>query len=280
MQHQILATAHKQGAGFPSFHFSLFSRLLWHNVVRFLFYTEVMPLFDASPLSLIVFDLDGTLIDSRRDLAQSVNAMLKQYGRHELPEPVIATYIGDGAGMLVRRALGDPSGDATDEAFVEEALNYFLDYYRIHKLDYTTVYDGVFPALETIRTAYPALPMAVLTNKPVKPSRDICAHFGLDRFFFQNYGGNSFHTKKPDPHGLETLIREASQASSGFTTEPITPQQTVMVGDSEVDILTARNTGAWSIGCTFGLSPHTLEAAPPDALAHTPLEWLTVLGLS
>lgn len=235
-----------------------------------------MPAIAAAQLGLIVFDLDGTLIDSRRDLAQSVNAMLRHYERHDLPEAVIATYIGDGAGMLVRRALGDPSGDPSDEAFVEEALNYFLDYYRIHKLDYTTVYEGVIPALEAIRAAYPALPMAVLTNKPVIPSRDICAHFGLDRFFFQNYGGNSFHTKKPDPHGIATLMQEAED----LTGKPVAPEQTLMVGDSDVDILTARNVDAWSIGCTFGLSPHTLEAARPDAFAHAPLDWLTILGIS
>ena len=228
-----------------------------------------------SDYRLIVFDLDGTLIDSRKDLAQSVNAMMKHYGRHELPEPVIATYIGDGAGMLVRRALGDPSGDAHDEAFVDEALTYFLDYYREHKLDHTTVYSGVFEALDAIRTARPDLQMAVLTNKPVIPSRDICTHFGLDRYFFQNYGGNSFHTKKPDPHGLLTLMEEAS-ARTGNT---ITPQQTIMVGDSDVDILTARNADTWAIGCSYGLSPHTLEAAPPDALAHTPLDWLAALAI-
>jgi phosphoglycolate phosphatase len=111
--------------------------------------------------------------------------------------------------------------------------------------------------------------VAVLTNKPVNPSRDICAHFSLDRYFFQNYGGNSFHTKKPDPHGLLTLIAEAST----FTGQPVHPTNTVMVGDSGVDILTARNCGARSIGCTFGLAPHSLAAAAPDALAHAPADW-------
>lgn len=229
-----------------------------------------MPI-SAANVRLVVFDLDGTLIDSRRDLAKSVNATLRRYGRAELPEAVIATYIGDGAGMLVRRALGDP----TDEAFAAEALEYFLSYYRVHKLDHTTVYDGVFNALEAIRSARPALPMAVLTNKPVHPSRDICAHFGLDRYFFQNYGGNSFATKKPDPVGLKTLIAEAAALAG----EPIHPAETVMIGDSEVDILTARNAGAWSIGCTFGLAPHTLEVAPPDVLANAPLDWVGALGL-
>ncbi len=225
---------------------------------------------------LLVFDLDGTLIDSRIDLCNSVNAMLQYLDKPTLPEAVIASYIGDGASMLVRRALGDPSGDIHDEEYVTAALTYFLDYYRIHKLDYTYVYDGVLSSLEAIRAAHPTLPMAVLTNKPVLPSRDICAYFQLDRFFFQNYGGNSFHTKKPDPHGLLTLIDEASE----LTGTPITPSQTIMIGDSDVDVLTARNCGACSIGCTFGLAPHTLAAAQPDALAHTPSDWPAIIFAS
>jgi len=224
---------------------------------------------------LLVFDLDGTLIDSRVDLCNSVNAMLAHLGKPTLPEPVIASYIGDGASMLVRRALGDPEGDAADEAYVTRALQFFLDYYRLHKLDFTYVYPGIFDALAAIRVAHPTLPMAVLTNKPVAPSREICAHFGLDRYFFQNYGGNSFHTKKPDPHGLLTLIGEAS----ALTGRQIAPEQTAMIGDSDVDILTARNCGAMSVGCSFGLAPHTLAAASPTHLAKSPIQWPSLLGL-
>jgi phosphoglycolate phosphatase len=229
----------------------------------------------AAPPKLLVFDLDGTLIDSRVDLCNSVNAMLTHLDKPPLPGPVIASYIGDGASMLVRRALGDPEGDSADEAYVTHALAFFLDYYRAHKLDFTYVYPGVVEALGTIRSARPELPMAVLTNKPVVPSREICAHFGLDRFFFQNYGGNSFHTKKPDPHGLLTLIAEASM----LVGDAIAPQETVMIGDSDVDILTARNCGARSLGCTFGLAPHTLAAAAPDLFADSPVNWPSLLGL-
>jgi len=224
---------------------------------------------------LIVFDLDGTLIDSRVDLCNSINAALTRFNKPRLPEAVIASYIGDGASMLVRRALGDPEGDVHDEEYVAEVLAYFLDYYRVHKLDYTYVYPGVMESLEAIRSAHPEILMAVLTNKPVNPSRDICNHFDLSRFFFQNYGGNSFHTKKPDPHGLLTLIAEASAVSG----EAILPSQTLMIGDSHVDILTARNAGARSIGCTFGLAPQTLAAAEPDQLADTPTDWLSLLGI-
>jgi phosphoglycolate phosphatase len=224
---------------------------------------------------LLVFDLDGTLIDSQVDLANSINAMLVHLGKPELPHAVLLGYIGDGATMLVRRALGDPEGDVHDEEYVNEALTYFLEYYRVHKLDFTYVYAGVAEALGAMRAAWPGTAMAVLTNKPVGASRDICAHFGLDRFFFQIYGGNSFHTKKPDPSGLLTLMAEAS--SLGGAAAAITASETVMIGDSEVDILTARNCGARSIGCSYGLSPHSLAAAAPDAVVDSAQEWLAVL---
>jgi len=220
---------------------------------------------------LVVFDLDGTLIDSQIDLSNSVNAMLAHLGKPELPLAVIAGYIGDGVSMLVRRALGDPEGDVHDTEYVDQAVQFFLDYYREHKLDFTYVYDGVMAALEEIRADYPGIAMAVLTNKPVRPSRDICEHFGLNRFFFQNYGGNSFHTKKPDPTGLLALMTEASALQPGV--RPIEAAETVMIGDSDVDVLTARNCGARSIGCSFGLAPERLAAASPDAIAKTPAEW-------
>jgi phosphoglycolate phosphatase len=219
-------------------------------------------------LRLLVFDLDGTLIDSRTDLANAVNAMLGKFGRPQQPEAVIATYIGDGAGMLVRRALGDPD----DEDFLQRALTCFLDYYREHKLDHTYVYAGVRESLDALRT----LPdgsdriMAVLSNKPVGPSRAICDALGLGPYFFRVYGGNSFGTKKPDPEGLKTLIRESGVA----------PEQTLMIGDSDVDVLTARNAGAWVIGCRFGLAPHTLESVEPDALVDSPSDWTNLFDLA
>ena len=214
-------------------------------------------------LKLYVFDLDGTLIDSRADLVQSVNATLRHFQRHELPADVIASYIGDGAGVLVRRAFGDPD----DPKMLDTALRYFLDYYREHKLDNTYVYDGVMPVLQALsKRAQPTL-LAVLSNKPVGPSRAICEAFGMAPHFFRIYGGDSFDTKKPDGLGLNTLIREAG----------VTAAETVMIGDSDVDILTAQNCEAYSIGCSYGLSPHSLETVPPDALIHAPRELISLL---
>jgi phosphoglycolate phosphatase len=215
---------------------------------------------------LLIFDLDGTLVDSRDDLANSINAMLRHFHKNELPHEVIASYIGDGAPMLVRRALGDPD----DENFVQDALLYFMAWYREHKLDHTYVYEGILESLEAIRKSRDGQPlkMAVLSNKPVGPSRAIVDALGLGQYFFQVYGGNSFHTKKPDPAGVQALLEE----SGAF------PEETIIIGDSNIDILTARNAGIYSVGVTYGLAPHTLEDAPPDVLIDHPKELALVLG--
>jgi phosphoglycolate phosphatase len=215
---------------------------------------------------LLIFDLDGTLIDSREDLANSINAMLKHFGKKELPHEVIASYIGDGAPMLVRRSLGDPD----DENFVQDAVLYFMGWYREHKLDNTYVYEGVKESLDAIQKSRDGelLKMAVLSNKPVGPSRAIVEALGLSQYFFQVYGGNSFHTKKPDPTGVQALLEEAEVAA----------EETVIIGDSDIDVLTARNSGIYSVGVTYGLAPHTLEDAPPDVLIDSPRELALVLG--
>jgi phosphoglycolate phosphatase len=234
---------------------------------------------------LLVFDLDGTLINSSLDLCNSVNAAMAAVGKPTLPNAVIATYIGDGAAMLVRRALGDPGDlDArnpdTDNPLFHRAFDFFLSHYREHKLDNTRCYPGVLDSLRLIRDRHPALPMAVLTNKPVHPSRDICDALGLAPFFFQNYGGNSFATKKPDPEGLLTLIAEANALlrQQRAPTE-LLPDDVVMIGDSDIDVLTARRCGARSLGCLFGLAPHSLASAAPDITVQHASEWPSALGL-
>ena len=203
-----------------------------------------------SRYGLLVFDLDGTLIDSSLDLAQAVNATRAEAGLEPLGLPTVASYVGNGAEMLIRRALGPQASDAA----VSDGLAFFLRYYRQHMLVHTKLYPGVREALETWRSL--GKTMAVLTNKPVVFSRDLVQGLGVGDFFARIYGGNSFETKKPDPYGLQRIMREL-----GFDRE-----RTLMVGDSSVDVATARNAGTACAGVTFGLRPEDFESFPPDYL--------------
>src|SRR3981189_1457348 len=131
--------------------------------------------FDPRSIRLVIFDLDGTLIDSRLDLVHSVNAALRHIGRPALPDHVIASYVGDGAPILIQRALG---GEVVDEAVVRKGLEFFLSYYREHNLDHVTVDGGIEDALAAIQhssngNSAAARRMAILSNKPVIPSRAI-----------------------------------------------------------------------------------------------------------
>lgn len=226
--------------------------------------------FDPHRLRLLVFDLDGTLIDSRLDLIHSVNATLRHFGRPELDGHIIASYVGDGAPALVSRALGEDAA----ENLHREALQYFLGYYRVHKLDHTTVYEGIPETLANLAKANSTKSnglqrlMAVLSNKPVNPSRDIVQALGLSDFFVRIYGGNSFATKKPDPLGVQTLLRETG----------VQADEVLMIGDSSVDVLTGRNAGLWTCGVSYGFAPHTLAEVPPDVLIESPLELRELLG--
>lgn len=227
--------------------------------------------FDPHSIKLVIFDLDGTLIDSRLDLVHSVNAALRHIQRPELPEDIIASYVGDGAPILIQRALG---GETVDEALVRKGLEFFLSYYREHKLDHTTVYPGIAEALGAIRdsgngsSSGAKRKLAVLSNKPVVPSRAIVDALGLGKYFSQVYGGNSFPTKKPDPEGARKLMAEVGAE----------PSQTVMVGDSHTDVETGRNAGLWTVAVTYGFAPHTLAETSPDVTLDDPRELATVFS--
>ncbi|MGH7754414.1 MAG: HAD hydrolase-like protein, partial [Gemmatimonadales bacterium] len=153
-------------------------------------------------LRVFIFDLDGTLIDSKLDLALAVNATRRECGLDPLPHEQIFGYIGQGAPMLIRRALGHTE----DDALVEQALAFFLAYYREHMLDNTVAYPGVREGLAQLAAGGRIL--TVLTNKPVRFSREILAGLGLGFYFRLVYGGNSFERKKPDPMGVEAILRE------------------------------------------------------------------------
>lgn len=198
------------------------------------------------PVRLLVFDLDGTLIDSKTDLANSVNHSLSAFGLPALPHPVIFSYIGDGATMLIRRAAGeDGSG------MLPGILDRFLAHYREHLLDTTVPYPGV---VESLRSWSEVFPMTVLTNKPLDMTRSILAGLGLDRFFTEVVGGDSLGSKKPDPEGLLHIMKARGTS----------PGETLMVGDSRNDVLAGKNAGAKTCGVTYGLGAAGFAEHPPD----------------
>jgi phosphoglycolate phosphatase len=199
-----------------------------------------------SSIRALIFDLDGTLIDSKLDLVHSVNATLRELQRPELPEESISSYIGNGAPVLVAKALGQDINP--DE--LERALKFFLSHYEAHKMDNTCAYPGVPEALAHLS----AMPMAVLTNKPVRISVRILEALGLAKYFRAIYGGNSFPTKKPDPLGANTILREFSAR----------PHEALLIGDSEVDVQTARNSGMLSAVVNYGFGIHDRVAYPAD----------------
>jgi phosphoglycolate phosphatase len=201
-------------------------------------------------MNLVIFDLDGTLIDSKLDLVHSVNAARAHMNLSALSAEMVASYVGSGAPVLMRRALGPEASDAE----VQRALRYFLDYYRDHMLDNTYLYPGVREALDSLHAA--GAKLAVLTNKPVRFSQALVHGLGLGGHFFRVYGGNSFEQKKPDPIGIRTLIDETGAAKD----------HTIMVGDSNVDVRTARNAEVMSCGVSYGFQPETFVQDPPDLL--------------
>jgi len=199
-------------------------------------------------MHLLIFDLDGTLIDSRLDLANAVNAARRHMGMEALENERVYSYVGNGAPVLIRRALGEQA----TEAELREALEFFLEYYRDHDLDHTTLYPGVRQSLDRLRDS--GKRMAVLTNKPVRMSRNIVDGLGVGGYFFQVYGGNSFEFKKPNPIGIEALMKEAGLGR----------ESTIMIGDSSVDVQTARNAGVPCCGVTYGFQPESLADPAPD----------------
>jgi phosphoglycolate phosphatase len=201
-------------------------------------------------MDLLIFDLDGTLIDSRLDLANAVNAMRGHLGMSLLTNERVYSYVGNGAPVLIRRSLGDQA----TQAELDQALAFFMEYYGAHDLDHTTLYPGVRQSLDRFRDA--GKRMAVLTNKPTSMSRHILEGLGVAGHFFRIFGGNSFEQKKPHPIGVETLIDEAG----------VNRARTIMVGDSSVDVATARNAGIACCGVTYGFQPESLADPAPDLL--------------
>lgn len=195
---------------------------------------------------LLVFDLDGTLIDSKVDLANSVNHALAAFGLPALSHPVIYSYVGDGATMLIRRAVGE-EGDG----ILPAVLDAFLAHYRRHLLDTTVPYPGVPESLREWAGTYQ---MAVLTNKSLDMTRAILSGLSLDRYFTDVVGGDSPDGKKPQPGGLLRIMR----------TRGASPGETLMIGDSRNDVLAGRMAGVRTCGVTYGLGIEGFAEHPPD----------------
>ncbi len=200
---------------------------------------------------VLIFDLDGTLVDSKKDLTASVNYIRHRFDLPALTEDEIARFIGDGALMLIRRALAENGSEEN----VQAGLQLFLSYYRAHMLDQTTLYPGVRETLDRLRDCK----LAVLTNKPVHFSCAMLDGLGIYKHFVAVYGGNSFERKKPDPIGIYQILSE----TKGLR------EKTWMIGDSSVDVRTGRGAGVTTCGVTYGYSTKSFEEHPPDYLIDT-----------
>jgi phosphoglycolate phosphatase len=207
-----------------------------------------------------IFDLDGTLIDSKLDLVASVNAMLRETGRADLPVETVSGYIGYGAPKLIASALG---ADANEQER-GEALRIFLAHYAEHKLDRTRTYPGVKEALEKLKDH----PLAVLTNKPAAISVEILEGLELAKYFRVICGGDSFERKKPDPEGAQTILHNLS----------VPAHEAAMVGDSEVDVQTARNAGMLAVSVNYGFGTHDRSAHPADIYMDDLTELVALTG--
>ena len=195
---------------------------------------------------LIVFDLDGTLVDSKDDLASSVNHALSASGFPVLPRETVYSYVGNGATALIRRSL--PAGR---EEALGAVLDRFLDHYGRHLLDTTVPYPGVREALGEWARSYK---MAVLTNKPIGMTRALLSGLSLESHFADVRGGDSFGNKKPHPEGLLRIMAAGESA----------PAETLMVGDSVNDVLAGRAAGVATCGVTYGLGAAGFLAEAPD----------------
>jgi len=183
---------------------------------------------------LIAFDLDGTLIDSRRDLADSANQLIEELGGQPLTEEQIGSMVGEGAALLVRRAL-----TAAGRGERAHALERFLEIYDERLLNHTRVYDGVADVVRRLRGR---VRLTVLTNKPATPTERILAGLGLRDAFDEVIGGDGPHPRKPDPAGLHALMASANASAA----------ETVLVGDSPIDLETAKRAGVSCCLVSYG----------------------------
>lgn len=214
-------------------------------------------------MRLIVFDLDGTLIDSRQDLADSANALIVERGGRPLPVEAITGMVGEGAALLVRRALTA----AGLEPDLQTALPRFLELYDERLLAHTTLYEGTREALSTLAGV---ATLGVLTNKPQKPTETILAGLDIAGYFRQVIGGDTPFGRKPDPAGLRHLVEAAG----------VPPGEAVLVGDSAIDLRTARaaNVPICLVRYGFGFPLVSAELRGDETIADSPRSLVALLA--
>jgi phosphoglycolate phosphatase len=193
----------------------------------------------------LVFDLDGTLIDSMQDLADSASEMAQSFGGSRLEPADVAAMVGDGAAELVRRALA-AAGAVVD---TEHGLQRFLQIYDRRLLQHTRPYSGMKEALAMAARRHQ---LAVLTNKPTTPSKKILAGLGLAEFFDRVIGGDGPYPRKPSPDGLRALMGDAPAHVAA------------LVGDSPVDEETARAAGCYFVYARYGFGSRRYGASSPQ----------------
>ncbi len=187
-------------------------------------------------ISLFIFDLDGTLIDSKKDIAASVNYTMKVLGLKELSEDLIYEFVGNGVTPLIQQAVQKAGGSM---AF-SRALDIFKEHYDAHLLDTTIPFPGVMEVLEYYR-----VPKVVLTNKSQSYSEKIIEGLRMKPYFKGIFGGDTQFPKKPDPQVIHYLMKAHGSSS----------QDTVIIGDSSVDIQAGKNAGILTCGVTYGFRP-------------------------
>jgi len=197
-------------------------------------------------IQLAVFDLDGTLVDSQKDLANAANALVTELGGRPLRDEEVAAMVGEGAGVLVRRVLTAARLDAGTPA----ALPRFLALYDERLVEHTRPYPGIQDLLEELRTQ---MPLAVLTNKPQTATQRLLTALQLSRHFAHVVGGDTSFGRKPDPAGLLGLCAAAG----------IAPSEAVLVGDSAIDLETARRGGVPCVLVRYGFG-FRFDTAPAD----------------
>jgi phosphoglycolate phosphatase len=210
-------------------------------------------------IELVIFDLDGTLVDSKYDLTLAVNFIRRKYGFSDLSSLEVASYLGSGIRRLIDSVLPDVAESEKQDAFLQ-----FNDYYSIHLVDSTVVYDGIIELLEALKD----INKVILSNKTEIFSRKIVENLGLSKYFAKIYGGDTFQEKKPSCLPINSIINE-------FKTQK---EHVCMVGDSVNDVLASKSAGISTIAVLYGYSSiEKIKSNSPTRIAKNPAEILSYL---